>query len=189
MSDQSHLLLLTEAAERTGLTVEALRQRIKRKKIRAILGNDRLLRVRLTDAELEALKTGRPTGQPAGQPTGQPVENESTISALHGEIATLRDRVARAEGEARTYREQLERAQAGEDVARAALADAQERWEARLDRQAAELGEERKARTAAEAEARRVQDALATEQGRRAGAEEEARRLKARGWLARLLDR
>jgi hypothetical protein len=34
------LFLLTEAAEVTGVTVEALRQRIKRRKLHAVKGND-----------------------------------------------------------------------------------------------------------------------------------------------------
>src|SRR5215218_7363317 len=63
MSDQS-LYLLTEAAERTGLTVEAIRQRIKRGKLDAVKGNDGLLRFRLTTADLEALDRS-PTGQAA----------------------------------------------------------------------------------------------------------------------------
>jgi hypothetical protein len=53
------LFLLTEAAEVTGTTVEAIRQRIKRRKLHAVKGNDGLLRVRLTPADIEAIATGR----------------------------------------------------------------------------------------------------------------------------------
>ena len=69
------LYLLTEAAELTGATVEALRQRIKRRKLQGVRGNDGRLRVRLRSTEIAALTTtGRPDTLPteqAGRPTGQ----------------------------------------------------------------------------------------------------------------------
>lgn len=135
MNDQS-LYLLTEAAERTGLTVEALRQRIKRGKLNAVKGNDGMLRVRLTTADLEAIDRP-PTGHVAHGPTGQPVNDDRLLKALQdaaearGEAAALRERAemaetraeraeaaaavipdlreraGRAEGEAETLREQL----------------------------------------------------------------------------------
>ena len=72
------LYLLTEAAELTGATVEALRQRIKRRKLQGVRGNDGRLRVRLGSAEIAALTaTSRPgpsqTERPA-RPTGQTSE-------------------------------------------------------------------------------------------------------------------
>jgi hypothetical protein len=81
------LFLLTEAAEVTGVTVEALRQRIKRRKLHAIKGNDGLLRVRLTQADIEAIATGRPTGQP--------VENDGAIKVLVAHVQTLREQLDR----------------------------------------------------------------------------------------------
>ncbi len=45
MSDASSLYLLTEAAERTGLTVDALRKRIRRGKLGVVKGNDGLERL------------------------------------------------------------------------------------------------------------------------------------------------
>src|SRR5215218_6979912 len=99
MSDQS-LYLLTEAAERTGLTVEAIRQRIKRGRLEAVKGNDGLLRVRLTTADLESIANRSLTGQ-AG-------EDDRLTKALQAEAAALRERAAKAEGESATLREQVE---------------------------------------------------------------------------------
>ena len=89
------LYLLTEAAELTGATVEALRQRIKRRKLQGVRGNDGRLRVRLSAAEIATLTaTGRPeTGQtkptepaliqpperPVGRQVGQPA---NTLPAI-----------------------------------------------------------------------------------------------------------
>ena len=53
---EARLLTLTEAAELSGLSVDAHRKRIKRGRIRSIRDNHGLVRVRLADAELEALK-------------------------------------------------------------------------------------------------------------------------------------
>jgi len=79
------LYVLTEAAELTGATVETIRQRIKRRKLHAVKGNDGRVRVRLTDADIAALKTGQPTSQP----TGQLVEDSSAIKALEAHVQTL----------------------------------------------------------------------------------------------------
>ena len=72
MTDQStgpsdeRLLTLAEAAALTGLSVEALRQRAKRRRLRTVKGNDGLVRVRLSLKEIDRLKTGQPVGQPSG---------------------------------------------------------------------------------------------------------------------------
>jgi septal ring factor EnvC (AmiA/AmiB activator) len=83
------LYLLTEAAELTGTTVETIRQRIKRRKLYAVKGNDGRVRVRLTDADIAALKTGQLTSQP----TGQTVEDSSAIKALEAHVQTLREQL------------------------------------------------------------------------------------------------
>ena len=152
MSDQLSLFLLIEAAERTGLTVDALRKRIRRGKLEMVKGNDGLVRVRLTSAEMDALRlTDGQTGQPLAS---QPDERDRTISALEAESATLRDgldrereradraeaaavvpelreRVGRAEGEAVALHGQIlaERDRAAKQVreAEAARDAAQER--------------------------------------------------------------
>src|SRR5215210_2290097 len=64
MSDPS-LHLLTEAAERTGLTVDALRKRIRRGKLDTVKGNDGLVRVRLTSADMEALRLSEGQARPS----------------------------------------------------------------------------------------------------------------------------
>jgi hypothetical protein len=45
MADESNLFQLTEAVERTGLTVDALRKRVKRGRLQTVKGNDGLVRV------------------------------------------------------------------------------------------------------------------------------------------------
>lgn len=112
MNDQS-LYLLTEAAERTGLTVEALRQRVKRGKLDAVKGNDGMLRVRLTTADLEAIDRSS-TSQSALGLTGQPVNDDRLMKALQD--------AAEARGEAIALRERAEMAEARADRAEAAAA-------------------------------------------------------------------
>jgi hypothetical protein len=157
-TDQSWFTL-TEAADRTGLTVEALRQRIKRRKIRAVKGNDGRLRVHLTVADIEAL-----TSQPVGRSSGQPVDNSSIVKTLQDYITTLRDQLARAE----TMLDQA-RAEAGQGRGEAAeahsmirgLMDTIVRLHVRLE--------------AAETEARAAVETL--------------ERVRARGFWARMLGR
>src|SRR3954462_1746384 len=97
------LYLLTEAVELTGATVETIRQRIKRRKLHAVKGNDGRVRVRLTDADIAALKTGQPTGQS----TGQPVEDSSAIKAVLAVIQQHNEDLARERTEHATERERL----------------------------------------------------------------------------------
>jgi chromosome segregation ATPase len=118
MTDQPSLFLLTEAAERTGLTVDALRKRVKRGRLQTVKGNDGLVRVRLTAADMASLRLAE--GQPAAS---QPEENNRRDSALEAELAALRQRVdqlqvereeariraAHAEGEAKALREAVAR--------------------------------------------------------------------------------
>src|SRR4051794_29852890 len=106
------LYLLTEAAEAASTTVETIRQRIKRGKIQAIKGNDGRVRVRLTDADIEALKTGRPVDQP----TGQPVENTNVINALEAHVQTLREQIERMRTDHAAEVQRLERQAAAADA-------------------------------------------------------------------------
>jgi chromosome segregation ATPase len=118
MTDQPNLFLLTEAAERTGLTVDALRKRVKRGKLQTVKGNDGLVRVRLTGADMASLRLDD------GQPTASHSEEKSRRdSSLEAEVAALRQRVeqlqaereeariraAYAEGEAKALREAVAR--------------------------------------------------------------------------------
>ncbi len=99
------LYLLTEAAELTGATVEALRQRIKRRKLQGVRGNDGRLRVRLSSADIATLTaTGRgeasptkppehlhqqPPEQPPEQPAGHPPP-PTTSQPVMTDVAELR---------------------------------------------------------------------------------------------------
>ena len=159
MNDQS-LYLLTEAAERTGLTVEALRQRIKRGKLDAVKGNDGMLRVRLTTADLEAIDRSS-TGHVLPTAAGQPVNDDRLLKALQeaaearGEATALRERAEMAEARANraeeavaTIPELRERAGRAEGEA-AAL---RERVKAEQERAAMRLREAEAAQDAAKAE-------------------------------------
>ena len=91
----SEFYTLAEAAAATGRTVEALRQLIKRGKLRRAKTNDTdgLVRVRLDAEQIAALKTGRPV-----RPTSnQPVDQSREISSLVAIVATLSEQVQRAE--------------------------------------------------------------------------------------------
>src|SRR5215210_6024292 len=107
MSDPSNLYLLTEAAERTGLTVDGLRKRIAKGKRERVKGNDGLVRVRLTTADKEALRLAE--GQPDQPKPRRP-----------DEVAELRERAARAKGEAAVLRERADKAEQRADRAEAA---------------------------------------------------------------------
>jgi chromosome segregation ATPase len=170
MSDPSNLYLLTEAAERTGLTVDALRKRILKGKLERVKGNDGLVRVRLTTADMEALKLGE--GQAKPSPSD---ENGQTIKALEAEAAALRERAAKAEGESATLRERMESERARAD--RAAT-----EWEAAR----AETAVERARAAQAEREREAAKVAAASAEGEAKGlrlALEEARRPLWRRWL------
>jgi len=77
VGDQTYTL--TEAARLTGLSVDALRQRAKRGKLETIKGNDGLVRVRLTIADLKLANDQ--------QPSSQMDDKDQTISALQGEAS------------------------------------------------------------------------------------------------------
>ena len=158
MSDLS-LYLLTEAAERTGLTVEAIRQRIKRGRLEAVKGNDGLLRVRLTSADMETFNRSM-TSHKTPTMTGQATEDDRLANALQAAAA--------AQGEAAALREAIGRERERADKA-----------EARADQTEAE-------RDATRAEAVRAQVAAASAEGEAKGlrlALEEARRPFWRRWI------
>ncbi len=166
MSDQS-LYLLTEAAERTGLTVEALRQRIKRGKLAAVKGNDGMLRVRLTTADLEGIRDRPATGHIPPTATGQPANDDRLIKALQdaaqarGEAAALRERAEMAEGRAAALAERVEAERRDADTKGRELIEARERA-ARAEGEAGALRERIEAeRDRAEANARGLEAARA----------------------------
>jgi uncharacterized coiled-coil DUF342 family protein len=166
MSDQS-LYLLTEAAKRTGLTVEAIRQRIKRGSLQAVKGNDRTLRVRLTDADLAGISNRSPTGHVPPTPTSHPTHDDRLLKALQ--------EAAEARGEAATLRERAEKVEAQVDQLQA------EREEARIRAAHAE-GE---AKALREAVAREIGRAEQAEEARKAGeAQRDAVQAELDAWTA-----
>jgi septal ring factor EnvC (AmiA/AmiB activator) len=124
---EDKLYLLSEAAERSGATVEAIRQRIRRGTLHAIKGNDGRVRVKLTDADITALTAARPSGQPYGQPSGHHDEDSSAIKALEAYVNALREDLARERAdhsaERERWREQLEQQRTDHQAERQALRD------------------------------------------------------------------
>jgi hypothetical protein len=124
---EPRLLTLSEAADQTGLTVDALRKRIKRGRLRSFRGNDGLVRVRLSDADMEELKADRPSSRPAGQLD----EGSAVVSALAAHNETLREQLMKTEQRADRAEERAEKAEqrlieelarlAGQNVAVSAL--------------------------------------------------------------------
>ena len=88
---------LPEAAKLTGLTVDALRKRASRGKLEQIKGNDGVVRVRLTTADLAAI--GRETSSHGPDMSGL-VELHERAAKAEGEAITLRDTLARMERQA-----------------------------------------------------------------------------------------
>ena len=128
-SDQPKPYLLTEASSLTGLSVDALRKRILRRKLRAHRSNeDGLWRVWLTEADIETAKAGRL----AGNDVDAPSEESRTINALEAEIGTLREALTRE-------RERADRAEAQAAAERGRVEEAErEREDARVRAAAAE---------------------------------------------------
>jgi hypothetical protein len=164
MSDQS-LYLLTEAAERTGLTVEAIRQRIKRGKLEAMKGNDGMLRVRLTTADLEAIRDQSATGHVLPMSTGQPVD--------HGRFSKALQDAAEARGEAAALRERAEMAEARADRAQA---------EAAVERVRAAQAEREREEARVRAATAEGEGKALRERAERAEADKEALRAKLEEW-------
>ena len=94
---ESRLLTLNEAADQTGLTVDALRKRIKRGRIQAIRSNDGLVRVRLDDHAIDALKSAASTSSPPSRPASRLAEESLLVRELKADKAALREHLDRAE--------------------------------------------------------------------------------------------
>ena len=128
MTNDPTLYALVDAARRTGLSVDALRKRIKRGLLQTVKGNDGLVRVRLTEADMESLKPA--DVQPVASRT---TAVDSTIRQLEAEVGTLRERAANALGERDMARASHANAQAEVVAERARTAQAErEREEARV---------------------------------------------------------
>jgi hypothetical protein len=140
---EDKLYLLSEAAELTGSTVEAIRQRIRRHTLHAIKGNDGRVRVKLTDADIAALMAARPSGQPYGQPSERPSghhdEDSSAIKALEAYVNTLREDLTRERADhaakRERWRERFEQQRTDHQAERQTLRDENIRFRAELDRE------------------------------------------------------
>ena len=128
-TDQLHTL--TEAAQLTGLTVDALRQRIRRRKLQAVRGNDGLIRVRIDKLAIEPRSASQPgeslhsrLGGPV-QPGDQTDQRDHTIKALEDAAGELRDALAREQQRADTLeaRENEARRELTAALVRAATAE------------------------------------------------------------------
>lgn len=108
---ETRLATLNEAADLTGLSVDALRKRIKRGRLRAIRGNDGLVRVRLDEADIAELKADRLPSRPAS-----PLDEESSIvRALEAHNETLREQLAKSEERVSRFEARAEKAEARVD--------------------------------------------------------------------------
>jgi chromosome segregation ATPase len=132
MDDEAKPYLLTEASRLTGLSVDALRKRIERKKLHGSRSNeDGQWRVWLTSKDVETAKSGQ-TADKSGQDADGPLDESRTIKALEGEVVTLREGLARE-------RERADRVEAELSAERARAGQAErEREEARVKAATAE---------------------------------------------------
>jgi hypothetical protein len=112
------LYTLAEVSRLTGLSVDALRQRIKRRRLVGIKGNDGMTRLRLTASDLSRLAE---SGQIHERSTSHLDGQGDTIRLLETEVASLRDALARErEGLAREReRTDYERERADQERERA----------------------------------------------------------------------
>ena len=98
---EAGLYTLDEASGLTGLSVEALRKRVTRRKLEAVRGNDGRVRVRLDDQAIADLKrdlsSGQRGGRPGGRPDGQKPDISGMIRAFEAANAALRERAEAAE--------------------------------------------------------------------------------------------
>ena len=125
-ADAPNLLTLAEASKRTGLTVDALRKRIRRGLLDVVKGNDGLVRVRLPASDMAG--QGLADGQPMPSLS---IDNSREIKALEDMVAAMRERAEKAEAardkaqaEAAEQRSRADRAEGAVDGLREALAEA-----------------------------------------------------------------
>ena len=141
--DAHRLYTLNEAAGATGLTVDALRQRIKRGKLRSVRGNDGRVMLRLDGADLGALKVAPSDQSPTSRPRSRPGGQDDATRWLEGEVSVLRDALDRERGrvdqqqtelvelrvELATRQTRGERMEADLAAARVQVEDAKTRWQ------------------------------------------------------------
>ena len=131
---------LAEAASLTGMSVDALRHRVKRRKLQSVRGNDGMTRVRLDDAAIQASQVGNDA---ASVLHSQLPGRGQTFDALASHVASLRERLAMADTTAAELRDRIGRVEQERDVLRQDREDARVRaataeGEARVLREALE---------------------------------------------------
>src|SRR3954468_20545335 len=123
MDDEAKPYLLTEASGLTGLSVDALRKRIERKRLRGSRSNeDGQWRVWLTSKDVETARAGRAadkSGQAAdrvGRGGASRAEEslkvrtlEDSLDAVREDLSRERAHAAAAEGEGKALREERDR--------------------------------------------------------------------------------
>lgn len=118
MDIEAGLYTLDEASGLTGLSIEALRKRVTRRKVQAVKGNDGRVRVRLDNEAIAALKReGEPailTGRPGGRPDGQS-KIISAVEAALAETAAVRTDLDKSRVETAQLREQIAAIQANHE--------------------------------------------------------------------------
>jgi chromosome segregation ATPase len=125
MDEEAKPYSLAEASSLTGLSVDALRKRIVRKKLRASRSNeDGQWRVWLTSKDVETAKSGRSADR-SGHGADGPLDESWTIKALEDAVKALREALERASAEVPGLRERLERAEREREEARVRAAAAE----------------------------------------------------------------
>lgn len=127
--DEGQLYTLAEAARLTGLTVDALRKRIVRRRLASVRSNDGMIRVRLDAAAMATLKDGRDLDIPHSRLSG-PTEEQTSLRSradqAEGAVAGLREALAAAR---EAHARERERADQAETRASAAAGLAERRGE------------------------------------------------------------
>ena len=131
MDDQpgniGQLYTLAEAASLTGMSVDALRHRVKRRKLQSVRGNDGMTRVRLDNAAIQASQTSQAGDNTASALHSQLPGHGQTLDALAGHVASLRERLAMADAAAVELRDRISRVEQERDVFRQDREDARVR--------------------------------------------------------------
>jgi hypothetical protein len=112
-TDEPQLMTLAEAATTTGLTSEALRKRIARRKLRGVKGNDGVWRVLLAPAEAAVIRAGQLDVRELDSRTDNSVRPDTrdvpAIKVLEAAVVALREAAQRAESETARERERGDR--------------------------------------------------------------------------------
>jgi hypothetical protein len=165
-------ITLAELSERTGVSVEALRKRLARGKLRATRGNDGLVRTLVSPATLDGLRAGVRTA--SGQPEGRP-EESAALRGLEEALGILREQLAAIQAA-------LNDARVDATTERIRSAEERQRLQADIRQLQAELVKVAETRTLAALEAERLK-------AQAASLEQALDIERKRGWLARLFGR